>query len=319
MIQPESICPEDPGRVNIRNAFRFLLPAFAAAAVFLLFPENSAEGVRAGLSLCAYAVIPALFPFTVLTPMLCHAAEALFRGQERAQTAALVLSFAVGMLTGFPIGAMTVCGFYRRGILSREQAERAVGIANGTGPAFLVGYVGKTLCGSAAVGWCLVLAQLIASLAAALLFLRGTHTGIGVLSPVPAGSSAQTFPAFTDAVREGVGKLLTVCGFVVFFSALRGLAARGAAALGLPRAVTAFLCGLLEMTGGLADLAAALPDTPALRLPLSAFLIGSGGFCVFLQTAAVVREAGISMRYYVWEKLVCGLLCASLAAVFCCL
>lgn len=322
-IQPELLYPDSADRTPVRRALTVLLPALSAAAVLLLFPAYSADGVRAGLSLCAHAVIPALFPFTVLTPLLCRSSEALFRGRGRAQTAALTVSFAVGLLTGFPIGAMAVCDFYRDGILPREQAERAVGIAGGCGPAFLVGYLGRNLCGSAAVGWCFVLAQIIACLAAALLFFHGK--GFYTEAPVPASARqsarqlAHSVPALTDAVREGIEKMFSVCGFVVFFSALRGLAAEGAAALGLPRAVIAFLCGLLEMTGGLSDLAAALPDAPALRLPLSAFLACSGGFCVFLQTAALVRGAGLSMRYYVRERLVCGLLCASLAAVFCCL
>ena len=105
----------------------------ALGGVLVLFLAE-AGFVRAAaaeaLSLCAGSVIPALFPFLVvsslllslglgelLSPMLAGLMEPLFRVDGVGSSALLL-----GLVGGYPIGAKTAADLYRGGRLSRPEA-----------------------------------------------------------------------------------------------------------------------------------------------------------------------------------------------------
>ena len=111
----------------------------ALSGVLVLFLAE-AGFVRAAaaeaLSLCAGSVIPALFPFLVvsslllslglgelLSPMLAGLMEPLFRVDGVGSSALLL-----GLVGGYPIGAKTAADLYRGGRLSRPEAERLLGV-----------------------------------------------------------------------------------------------------------------------------------------------------------------------------------------------
>lgn len=289
------------------------LPLFGAVPVFLLslfllfIPEPGAVGMRDGLLLCGRAVIPSLFPFLVLTPFLAY------YGQCIPSFPLIPLTFAVGMTTGFPLGAVTAAALYENGALDRDTAERALAVCSGSGPAFLVGCAGKALYGSAKIGWVFFGAQLASSLLLYVLFLRGRH-GTGAFPQ-------KAPPAAVSAIGDAVPKMLSVCAFVLFFSVLRSYLSALLGALSVPSAISAFSGGLLEMTGGISALSACAGSdvTGCGYLPLSAFLIGFGGLSVLWQTRAAAESANLSLRYYPIVKLLCGSFCflfSSAAVIF---
>ena len=318
------------------SAVRFLPLAAVLSAVLLLliFPETGHAGMREGISLCLNALIPSVFPFLVLTPLLAA------YGQALPGLPVLPLAFGIGMTAGFPLGALAVISLYEARAVDRDTAERALAVCSGAGPAFLVGCAGKTFAGSAAVGWCYVLAQFCASLVLYVLFLRGKKA-------VPVRSPSAP-PTLVSAVTEGAKKMGNVCAFVLFFSVWNRYLSAFCEKCGVSPVISAMLCGCTEMTGGLAMLselsaafhtatafptagaASALGMAPTLGafpalgalpagggfLPLSAFLIGFGGLCVCMQTRVFAGRAGLSMRYWLPQKLLCGGLCAMFFVLF---
>lgn len=279
------------------------LPLLLCAAVFVLaFPKTAADGVRTGLSLCAHAVIPALFPFAVLSPMLSDAVHACF--PQSGAKASLALSFMLGILTGFPIGALSVISAYESGYIKKESAERWMGICSGTGPAFLIGYVGVGLFESAALGFTLVALQCASALLAACIFCRSTASAHGTYRSVQ-GEKKKPTSLFTE-VGTAATKMLSVCGFIVFFSVVRAFLALFSSLGALSPHLILFIGGMLEMTGGIADAAA----TAGAAAPiLTAFFVGFGGICVLGQIGLFAQRAGLSMQWYLMEKLVCGVIC----------
>lgn len=292
-----------------RRLSRAAVPAAVLSAVLLLliFPETGHAGMREGISLCLNALIPSVFPFLVLTPLLVS------YGQALPGLPVLPLAFGIGMTAGFPLGALAVISLYEARAVDRDTAERALAVCSGAGPAFLVGCAGKAFSGSTAVGWCYVLAQFCASLVLYLLFLRG-RKAVSVRSP-----SAP--PTLVSAVTDGAEKMGNVCAFVLFFSVWNRYLSAFCEKCGVPPVISAMLCGCTEMTGGLAMLsgtASALGILPAGGgfLPLSAFLIGFGGLCVCMQTRVFAGRAGLSMRYWLPQKLLCGGLCVLFSTLF---
>ena len=103
---------------------------FAAASVFLR-PGAAAGGVLRGLSVCYETVIPALFPFLVLSRLLLESRAASALGLLlRPYTRLLGLhspkapaAMLCGVLGGFAGGAKAVDVLYRTGELTAAEAR----------------------------------------------------------------------------------------------------------------------------------------------------------------------------------------------------
>ena len=306
-----------------------LSAAGALFAALLLAPAAAAAGVRAGFRLCAETLWPSLLPFFVLSGLLTALGvpELLARplgtpmgalfGLPGAAAAPLLL----GLTGGYPIGAAAAAEMAARGILSREEAERALPVCNNTGPAFLVGAAGGVN-GSARIGLALYACHILAALAVGVLLSAGHRRG-GARPALPAQARAVHFSAaLTGAVRGAADAALSLGGFVVFFSVLRALldangglsALAGAIALraGLPlQSVRAAIAGVLELGAGVSALRGAAP-TPG-NLALCSFLIGFGSLSVHCQTLAAASRAGLKTARHFAGRLLHGCL-AALAA-----
>ena len=133
---------------------------FAAASVFLR-PGAAAGGVLRGLSVCYETVIPALFPFLVLSRLLLESRAASALGLLlRPYTRLLGLhstkapaAMLCGVLGGFAGGAKAVDVLYRTGELTAAEAALLLVCTIGSGPGFVVSSVGALMLGSAGAGW----------------------------------------------------------------------------------------------------------------------------------------------------------------------
>ena len=268
---------------------------------FLMDAQSVRSAALEALGLCASSVIPALFPFLVvstlllklgfgeaLSPWLAGLMEPLFR-VGGAGGAALVLGLA---------GARTAAELYTAGSLSREEAERLLSFANNSNPVFLISVLGVGVFGSVRTGVWLWLIHVLCALLTGL-FFRGNGSSFG-RQYVKRQSASQniSFPAaLVQSVREGLGAILSVCAFVVFFYVLsRPLLSLG----GLAGTIAVGMTELFSLTPLLT------PDR--IGFALAAAMSGWGGLSVLCQTAAVVEPSGLSMGRAAAGKAVHGLL-----------
>ena len=292
--------------------------AVGTAFVGLCFSTGAAmEAARAALRLCAGTILPSLFPFFVLSILLGRLGVPRALGRRLGGAAKLfgvsgagMTALPVGLLGGYPMGAACVAGLLGRGEIGRDEAERLLLFVNNSGPAFLIGAVGAGAFGSARAGLLLYVSHAAAALLTGLLF-RGRGGGPAAGEQSSGESFAAAFPA---AVREAVGAVLTVCGFVVCFSVLLGLLDDwGLTALPvvqrpLPRAL---LCGFFEIGSALGALRGLAP-TPA-SLAAAALILGWGGLSVHCQTAALFAEQELSLRRHTLGRLCSALFSALIA------
>ena len=282
-------------------------------AVFLM----EASAVRAvtaeALTLCARSVIPAMFPFLVVSsllvklgfgeltaPWLAGLMEPLF-GVPGAGSSAWLL----GVVGGYPIGAKTAADLYREGAVSRVEAERLLTFCNTANPVFFISVLGVGVFQSVRAGVYLWLIHLLSALLTGLLF-RNFGKTIGRQGVTrPTAFRAVSFPAaFVGAVRESLAGQLSVCAFVSFFYVLaRPLVTLGGRA-------GAVLVGLTEL----------FSLTPLLTCDRFGFILASaaagwGGLSVLCQTAAVLEDSGLSLRPCLLGKITQTLLAGALAAL----
>ena len=296
---------------------RWRLPGCLALCGLLVWLLADAVGVRASveeaLDLCARSVIPALFPFLVVTsallslgfgelaaPWLAGLMEPLYR-VPGAGSAALVL----GLVGGYPVGAATAGRLYQEGLMSREEGERLLTFCNNYNPVFLISVLGVGVFGSVRTGIWLWLIHVLSALLTGLLFRgRGTSARRREMAKVPAFRAVSLPAAVVEAVGSSLRGMLSVCAFVVFFYVL----ARPLAAVG--GRTGAALVGIVEL----------FSLTPLLTPDRFGFILASGmagwgGLSVLCQTGAVLEGSGLGVGSCLRGKAVQGLLAAALAAL----
>lgn len=307
--------------MRLKNGI-FWLAILSLTVGLLGFPEAAAQGAIHGLRVCGTALIPALFPYFVLSRLVISRASLeklsaradrpmrYFFGVEGGCFPALLSSF----LGGYPIGIATLVSLYENGVVSRQDAQRAICFCNNSGPAFFLGVAGGIVLQSPRAGAALYGIHILAALTSGILLASRTPQQ-AVLRRQPAPQASRSLVrAFPEAVAASCAALLQISGLVVFFSVLNSLCDQA----GLWRSIDAFpaarglLGGLLELSSGILQLAGPWET----RFLACAFLLGWGGLCVHFQAAGLWTAAGLRPRGYFTEKALHGLFSLLFAAVY---
>lgn len=278
---------------------------------FLADGDAVRAAVSEALALCAKSVIPAMFPFLVvsgllislgfgewLSPALAGFMERLFHLPGTAGAAVLL-----GLVGGYPIGARTAAALCRAGRLTKEETCRLLTFCNNANPAFFLGVLGAGVFQSSRTGLYLWLIHVLSALLTGMLLGRTvSHPGRRSIPPaIPASPGLARL--WVEAVGAALQGILSVCAFVTIFYVLtRPLAA-------LPGIWGTLTVGLTELFSLI----------PRLRPNQGGFILaagcsGWGGLSVLCQTAAMLEGTGLPLSPCVKGKAVQGLISVLLAA-----
>lgn len=290
----------------------------AATLVFLLINIDIViDGAGSGLAVCARTIIPSLFPFMVLSELVMRSgiAQAVGSVVERPFSKAFRISGCgvcpaiLGALCGFPVGAKSAVSLYEQGILSKDETERLIAFSNNTGPAFVIGGIGLTLWKSEYFGIMLYFVQIISAVIVGMLLTPTAAKTSG-------GSRARSVtspPPFSQLISEGVvnaaNAVLSVCGFVVFFSVLSKAIAYLFSGLIDNPTITGFIYTFLEVGSGSSVSAAIGSEHIISGSALAAFAVGWSGLSVHFQTMYFTAKYSLSLKRYFYGKLMSGILC----------
>ncbi|MBE6535090.1 MAG: hypothetical protein E7677_00505 [Ruminococcaceae bacterium] len=286
--------------------------AFMSLFVIILFFKNASAAslwVQNGLYLCGTRLIPALFPFMVLSSIaiesgalraLCKLPSRLFRrifkiGEDA--TGAVI----IGWLCGFPVGARSLCELYASEHISFSEYKRAVCITSTPSPAFLIGAVGKETFGSPLVGVVLyVLSILISALIGAVIALWDKSEPTP--QSAPQNKKSMGFAGvFTHAVTSAAAGMVSVCAFVVFFCAFLGVVESTLSLFELSDTATALIFSFFELTSGVARIGEMGAEW---SLALCGIAVGWSGLSVHFQTVSMCSDAPFEIKPYVLAHLI---------------
>lgn len=267
------------------------LGAAAGMLMLILDGKTALTGAQAGIDLCIRTVIPALFPFFVLSSLLVTGIDGRWLRPLgkfcRIPNGAEPL-LIVGFLGGYPTGAQCVAQAYRSGQLSKNQAQRMLAFCNNAGPSFLFGMV----------------AQMFSNVLHIWL-LWGIHIASAILVAriIPAGDLTPASVSVTrirlpQALSKAVFTTSLVCGWVILFRIFITFLNRWILWI-LPNTLQVILIGLLELSNGCCALGSI--SNNALRFIVCSGLLGFGGICVTMQTRSVTE--GLSFKPYLMGKL----------------
>ena len=128
----------------MKTVGKVLFPALGML-VMILDAKTALTSAEAAVRLCMRVVVPALFPYLVLSSYLNGALRgarlpfgdwiARFTGIPVGSEGILL----TGILGGYPSGAKAVADGVRSGVLTPREGERMLSFCNNAGPAFLFG------------------------------------------------------------------------------------------------------------------------------------------------------------------------------------
>lgn len=285
--------------------------------LLIINPQKSVEYASEALSLCATIIIPTLFPFfvcsglliysgfcQVLSNFLCPVMRPLFNVNGSGAAA-----FILGIISGYPQGALTTCQLYEKSYLSKTEAERLLAFTSNSGPLFIMGAVGIALYHSPKTGVILYVVHIISAIFTGVIFRfykRKTYSADTMEITV----EEKSFPEiFSVALQSSTQSILSVCASVIFFSVISSIAMDYIPVSGNLKAI---LKGVMEFVGGVT--AISYTRMPIIyKLAISAGIVGFAGFSVHLQVMNIVSRYGLSLFPYFIGKTVQGVISVILA------
>lgn len=277
--------------------------------ILLIYTDTCKDSVTDGIKACTGILVPSLFPFFFLSSFIVYTdslsvltkplgfAEKLF-GIPRAGIGAVVLS----LIGGYPVGAKTVAALYKENKITYDTAKKLCYCCVGSGPGFLVTFIGEGIFLSKRFGVLLLISNVASVFSVLLLgrfsnFLRRNkdsskaqkvsvkHTKNN--SPIKIGE------AVVLATESAVKATLAMCGFVVIFIVINNL-------LALIPLYNGYLAATLEITGGLIKYGCGM------TFEMIAFLTGFGGLCVHFQIYGIAGKIKINKLQFVFARIAQG-------------
>jgi sporulation integral membrane protein YlbJ len=284
--------------------------------------------MKKGLKLCAYTVIPSLFPFMVISELIvsCGAVQRLLRFPAKLLYRLFKIeeqescAFLLGAICGFPIGARTLCTMYDNGTLTKYKFERALTFCNNPGSAFVISAVGVSLFGSKRLGTVLYICLLLSAVTVGALsgLLIKSDDRQKLASAIPPKNNLALgntgIRIFTSAIQNSAFAMLAVCAYVTFFSSFTGCIGALAKHFDASENILAALFGFFEISSGVSM--SAEIKAPIASILICAAILGWSGLSVHLQIITICSGRGISFKPYFIAKAAQGLLCAFYVGIF---
>lgn len=278
---------------------------FLCILVFVLNPADYMQSITNGLTVWAVAVIPALFPFFVLSKLLVELNFFDRFGKYIAPITKKLFNapaisgyiFIISVVSGYPIGAKLTQEYFKKGLLTQTQCKKIATFTSAGGPLFILGTVAGKFFGNRQMGVVLLVCNILSAIVCGLLFRNFYRDDTAAKTPL------RTIPKdiLNDSIYSSVIGILNVGAFICLFYMLTDMlfatnAVQLLTNLVIPQnadAAQAFVAGIFEITRGCRQLAG-LNLTAAASTVLCGTLISFGGFCIILQSHAYLKDCGLT-------------------------
>ena len=278
--------------------------------LFIINPKSCMQATSHGLHVWLVNVLPALFPFFILTRIIIALNQTSIPVLDKfttkcfhTQNAGLV--YFLSLLSGYPVGAKMTSDYYSLGAIDKTTATKMFSFCSTSGPMFIVGTVGIGVFKDAKIGYILLLGHILGSFLNGLLYR-------GKTIPINQFRSNITKTSLNDIMYDSIVSILLVGGYIIFSSVTiellqisNILPALTTLICKIPcfdyEVVYASLCGLIEITNGLILIGKIAINLP-LQIVLASIIIAFSGVCIMLQSLAFLNKIGIKKSTVMLQK-----------------
>lgn len=287
----------------------------AVTILILINGQKSIEYAKNALVICYDVIIPSLFPFFVCSGLLIYSGfcESIARLCRPVMMPLFnvngsgAAAFVLGILSGYPLGAVTVCQLYENRYLSKSEAERLLAFCNNSGPLFILGSVGISLYASPKLGLLLYIAHILSSFTVGILFRFYKKKDYHALTTNVINPERSFGEIFSIVMKNSIRSIFVICGTILFFSVAANLIMQY---VNSTATIKATLMGFLEFVTGTIGISKTSLDL-SYKLVLSSFIVGFAGLSVHMQVMGVVSGHDLSLKPYILGKFLHGLLAAA--------
>lgn len=309
-----------------KNFFTIIFLSFIAC--LLIFSNSNLSAAQNGILLWANSVLPTLFPFFIATELLYKTNFVNILGKLLTKFMRPVfnipgesaIAVILGNISGYPIGAKLACNLKENKICTKIEAERIIAFTNNSGPLFILGTLGISMFCSKEIGLLLLATHFLAALTVGILFRNWKRDKDTLYERCLKTSRNESNISMSnlgeilgDSIKNSINLVVTIGGFIVLFSVIISILEKTGIIdnisnflnlFGLPKEYSkAILCGFLELTNGLKISSSLQVKNLYTNIIISAFILGFGGISVLLQVYSVISKHGISIKPYLYGKI----------------
>lgn len=289
---------------------------------FIIYSKEVMNSVLFSFSIWKNNLVPALFPFFVLSELLIQYGFVDFLGElgknimnryfHLPGQASFVL--AMSMVSGFPSGAKYTKSLLDNHIITDSEASRLLTFTHFSNPLFIMGTIAVTFLHNKKLGLLILFCHFVTNFFIGILF-RPKHykskkehvSFVSALSKMHQKHLHNEYSfgqILTKAIMGTLETLLLMFGIVTFFLIITTLLQQ---LLPLSSFEKTIVSGIFEMTQG-------VKNTSQLGIPilikamLITFFLSFGGLSVHMQVNSIICDTKIKYRYFLMARIIHGFL-----------
>lgn len=311
--------------LNIKKNYLICFLITFLIILFAINMENCINAALDGATLVVKAILPTIFPFTVICSLLISfdginlyskvLGPLICRPLNLSKNCSFPI--AASFLCGYPLGAKYSSDLYNMGYIEKNEYQRLINIASNAGPIFLIGSIGSAMLSSPFYGYILLIANYISLIIVGFLTRKNGNTN-NISRQLPCYKEKNFGVSLKEAIESGVSTTLNVAAFVILFSVVISIIKDNAyinivfnnleTFLNLPKnSIYSLFLGSIEFTNG-CKLIATTSISINLKLAMISFICSFSGISILAQVSSFIGKDNISMiKYTIW-KLIQGII-----------
>lgn len=312
--------------LNVKKNFIicFLITIFII--IFVINLKTSINAAINGLKLVINAILPTIFPFSVICNLLiCYDGITLYSkilgplickplGLSKSSSFPIAASF----ICGYPLGAKYSSDIYNLGYIHKDEYERLLNIASNAGPIFILGAVAAAMLNNIKYGYILLIANYLSTIIVGILTKKSSKNISNELTHNIIKKDFNFGINLKTSIEGAINTTLNIGAFVIIFSVvisiIKSTTSISAAftflenLFKLPTGIIYNLfLGSIEFTNG-CKMISDINLSISLKLSLISFILCFSSLSVIAQVSSIISGDNPNFKKYILLKLLQGIL-----------
>lgn len=294
--------------------------------IFVINLEVSMDAAISGTKLVITAILPTIFPFSVICNLLIYydgiglyskiLGPLICKPLGLSKTCSFPL--AASFICGYPLGAKYSSDIYELGYIHKSEYERLLNIASNAGPIFILGSVATSMLYNVKLGYILLIANYLSIIIVGFLTKKGsknmyfTNKMKSTYKENPFGTNLK------NSIEGAITTTINVGAFVIIFSVFISIIKSNTY---ISTAFETFenlfkfptgtlynlFLGSIEFTNG-SKLISTSNISMSLKLSMISFILSFSSLSVIAQVSSIVSKSAPNIKKYIFYKFIQGVI-----------